>query len=130
MSDEKHSSERSSAHTDATAHSPRPESPTSLQQAEIDDEELSVLSRVITEKEYEEAIRRKYTSDISPEALDGTEVERDIETGPDLQKTKSSKSSKSVRDPNLVGWEGMDDVKNPKNWSSGRKWVATFVGKS
>jgi hypothetical protein len=43
---------------------------------------------------------------------------------PDLKK---SQSSKSVRDPNLVTWDGPDDPANPKNWSKKQKWFATFI---
>jgi len=83
----------------------------------------------ITEKEYEDEIDRRRSTDVSPEVQDGIEMERDLETGPQmLEKIKSTRSKKSVRDPNLVGWEGMNDGMNPKNWSSGRKWAAIFVG--
>lgn len=119
---------------DSPAQPSRPESPTSLEEAKIkEDEELEASSsddQNITEKEYEDEIRLRDSTDISPEVLDGNEMERDLEAVPDLEKTKSSKSKRSVRDPNLVGWEGMDDINNPKNWSNKRKWAATFVGKS
>lgn len=64
------------------------------------------------------------------ENRDGIEDIRDIESGPRLQKTKSRKSMKSTksRDPNLVTWEGPDDVENPKNWAFSRKWAATIIG--
>ena len=42
---------------------------------------------------------------------------KDVGAGPKLLKTKSSKSKKSLKDPNLVGWEGLDDPENPKNWT-------------
>jgi hypothetical protein len=63
---------------------------------------------------------------ISPEVLDGIEVERDLEAQP--SKLERAKSSKSVKDPNLVTWKGHDDPENPKNWTIGRKWAATLVG--
>jgi len=62
---------------------------------------------------------------ISPEVLDGIEVERDLEAQP--PKLERAKSSKSVKDPNLVTWKGHDDPENPKNWTIGRKWAATLV---
>lgn len=134
MSNQEHSPAHFLAQDVSLQSSPRPESPNSLEEAKVKEEEdlegSSSDDRNITEKEYEEEIRLRDSTDISPEVLDGIEMERDLEAAPDLQKTKSSKSKRSVRDPNLVGWEGMDDVNNPKNWSSKRKWAATFVGKS
>ncbi|TGO68147.1 hypothetical protein BOTNAR_0029g00150 [Botryotinia narcissicola] len=62
-------------------------------------------------------------SSISPEVIDGIEVERDVELG----REKTQKSTKSVRDPNLVTWEGPHDPENPKNWKIGRKWAAVLV---
>ncbi|QSZ30230.1 hypothetical protein DSL72_004752 [Monilinia vaccinii-corymbosi] len=64
---------------------------------------------------------------ISPEVIDGIEVERDIEASPKLRREKTQRSSRSVRDPNLVSWEGPNDPENPKNWTTGRKWAATLV---
>lgn len=58
----------------------------------------------------------------------GIQDVRDLEAGAKLEKSKSARSQRSVRDPNLVAWEGVDDPENPKNWSSGRKWAATLVG--
>jgi hypothetical protein len=65
---------------------------------------------------------------IVPEVRDGIEAERDLEAGPKLQREKTSRSRRSVRDPNLVTWEGPDDTANPKNWTFSRKWAATLVG--
>lgn len=48
----------------------------------------------------------------------------DLEAGLPIEKVKSSRS---VKDPNLVGWEGPEDPENPKNWLMKRKWAATFV---
>jgi hypothetical protein len=83
----------------------------------------------ITEKE-EEALDLEQGSseDIVSEVRDGIEDERDVEANPRLEKSKTSKSGRSTRDPNLVGWEGPDDPENPKNWANRRKWAATFVG--
>ena len=52
-------------------------------------------------------------------------LNHDVEAGPRLEKAKSSRSQ---RDPNLVAWNGKDDVENPKNWTMKRKWAATFIG--
>lgn len=62
--------------------------------------------------------------DVVPEV--GVETE-DLEAGPKLEKRRTSRS---VRDPNLVGWRGPEDPENPKNWPISRKWAATLVGKS
>lgn len=54
--------------------------------------------------------------------------DKDVEAGdPRLEKLQSRRSARSLKDPNLVTWDGPDDPKNPKNWSYGRKWAATFV---
>ena len=36
-------------------------------------------------------------------------------------------TTKSIKDPNLVTWDGPDDPANPKNWTTKRKWMATLV---
>ncbi|KAI9835114.1 MAG: hypothetical protein M1838_005371 [Thelocarpon superellum] len=48
----------------------------------------------------------------------------DVEAGAVLEKHETSRSR---RDPYLVGWEGPDDPANPKNWTFRRKWSATIV---
>ena len=60
-----------------------------------------------------------------PEVRYGIRDERDFEALPPLEKVESKRSEQ--HDPHLVTWEGPDDPKNPKNWSMGRKWAATFV---
>jgi hypothetical protein len=65
---------------------------------------------------------------IVPEVRDGIEDQRDVEAGPKLEKSRTSKSGRSTRDPNLVTWDGPEDPKNPKNWRWQQKWAATFVG--
>jgi hypothetical protein len=69
-------------------------------------------------------LEKEETEEIMPEVRDGIEDQRDLEAGPRLTKTKSSKTA----DPNLVTWDGPDDYANPKNWSTKRKWAATLVG--
>ena len=46
---------------------------------------------------------------------------------PTLSRQPTNKSARSVRDPNMVSWNGPDDPENPKNWTLKRKWIATFV---
>ncbi|EKD21743.1 uncharacterized protein L3040_004966 [Drepanopeziza brunnea f. sp. 'multigermtubi'] len=65
-------------------------------------------------------------AEILPEIRDGIEDKRDVEAGPKLENSQTTKSSRSARDPNLVGWE-RNDPNNPKNWSVGRKWSATLI---
>lgn len=83
----------------------------------------------LEEKDAEEELTPTTCEEVY-ENRDGIEGVRDIEAGPELQETKSRKSIKSAksRDPNLVTWEGPDDVENPKNWTFRRKWAATFIG--
>ena len=54
-----------------------------------------------------------------------TDVEAQIP--PRLERTETTRSTRSKHDPNLVTWDGPDDPMNPRNWSPGRKWAATFV---
>ncbi|KKZ60911.1 hypothetical protein EMCG_00672 [[Emmonsia] crescens] len=39
------------------------------------------------------------------------------------QKTRT----RSILDPKMVTWEGIDDPLNPKNWSPKKKWAATVI---
>jgi hypothetical protein len=98
----------------------------------IDDQESSDdIDLEKDERETDEGLSPTSSEDTAEEAYesrDGIEDRRDIESGPRLQKTKSSKSAKT-RDPNLVTWDGPDDVQNPKNWAFRRKWAATLIGR-
>ena len=52
----------------------------------------------------------------------------DDEDGGDLEKTRTSRSGRSLRrDPTVVDWDSANDPENPKNWTMKRKWAATFV---
>jgi hypothetical protein len=98
---------------------------------EKDEEALEDDGSTNTSDSQEEDVSLEGSSEsIVPEVRDGIEDERDvdIEAGQRLEREKSSKSRRSVRDPNLVTWEGPDDTANPKNWTTGRKWAATLVG--
>lgn len=44
--------------------------------------------------------------------------------GSNLEKKQTTRS---IKDPNLVSWDGPDDPANPKNWSFKMKWAATIV---
>jgi len=51
--------------------------------------------------------------------------EHDLEANrPPLEKRSTNKS---IKDPNLVTWDGPDDPAHPKNWTKKQKWVATLV---
>lgn len=83
--------------------------------------------------EHDEKDREDATpdSEASAGAEDGPRLEsiiRDEERGP-MPKLESKKSSRSIRDPNLVTWDGPDDPANPKNWSMRRRWAATLIGR-
>ncbi|KAF2228986.1 putative MFS multidrug transporter [Viridothelium virens] len=69
--------------------------------------------------------------EIVPEVRDGIPDERDLEKRDDAEKgqpaLEKAQSSRSKKDPNLVTWDSPEDPANPKNWSSSRKWAATFV---
>lgn len=68
-------------------------------------------------------------SDIASPTIEGIRggipYEEDIEQeAPRLQKHRSARSARSLRDPNLVTWSSSSDPSNPKNWSMRRKWAA------
>lgn len=95
----------------------------------IDDDISSADTDLTDEKEkgVKNDLEQGSSEEIVPEVRDGIEDQRDVELGPNLEKSKSSKSGRSQRDPNLVTWESADDPENPKNWTTGKKWAATFV---
>ncbi len=47
---------------------------------------------------------------------EGVDLEK-ARTAPFLNRQQTNKSGRSVRDPNVVSWKGVDDPENPKNWS-------------
>lgn len=53
------------------------------------------------------------------------EVRMGIRNTRDLLPNMEKKQS--IKDPNLVSWDGPDDPNNPKNWSFKIKWAATIV---
>ncbi|KAL9103397.1 MAG: hypothetical protein Q9163_001536 [Psora crenata] len=61
-------------------------------------------------------------SDEMEEMTDGASDDRDLEAPLEKKRT-----IKSIKDLNLVSWNGPDDPENPKNWAIGRKWAATLV---
>jgi multidrug resistance protein len=51
----------------------------------------------------------------------------DLEAAPTRPGLKSEKSTRSLKDPNLVTWDGPDDPDNPKNWAFRKRWAATLI---
>jgi hypothetical protein len=75
------------------------------------------------EKGHEEVESR----DHEYEKEDRAGSQADLEKAPSIRRQQTNKSSRSLRDPDMVSWNGPDDPENPKNWTLKRKWVATFV---
>lgn len=94
-----------------------------LSRDDLAEEEPEQDPREIEEEEREET-EEEAESPTSAEK-DEKDLEKQLSR---LQKSQSRTSSKrSLKDPNLVDWDGPDDTANPKNWTYGRKWAATFV---
>ncbi len=55
--------------------------------------------------------------DIAPESDGTVDLEKARTAAPSLNRQQTNKSGRSVRDPNVVNWKGVDDPENPKNWS-------------
>ncbi|KAI9819254.1 MAG: hypothetical protein M1827_007410 [Pycnora praestabilis] len=88
--------------------------------AKDDADHTSVTSDAFTESE---EFGEKEQGE-NEEVRDGIANERDLEAGPPLEEKQTTRS---VKDPNLVTWDGPDDPANPKNWAKRKKWAATFV---
>ncbi|TLD36891.1 mfs multidrug [Venturia nashicola] len=112
----------SRAFDDHTVYSP-PHSPIHSHHGDSDSDSRRSSSYGNTEKK-EFDLERQATGEPELEWRAGVVDERDFseQTPDDIEKIKSK-----GEDPNLVTWDGPDDPTNPKNWSSGRKWAATFV---
>ncbi|KAA6408368.1 MAG: MFS multidrug transporter [Lasallia pustulata] len=77
-----------------------------------------------TEKEDDTDAREAGVEEV-PEVREGIPDTKDLEAGrPPLEKKKTNRS---IKDPNLVTWDGPDDPANPKNWDKKHKWAATLV---
>lgn len=93
--------------------------------SESEDEPLEEAESNDAAFDSQESYGEKEKDEEVPEVRDGILDERDVEDqAPPLERKATSKS---VKDPNLVTWEGPDDPENPKNWSKKRKWLATIV---
>ncbi|RDW80480.1 MFS multidrug transporter-like protein [Coleophoma crateriformis] len=93
-----------------------------------DDDDESSDGTEIVEKDIEDA--RLEAEDAGPVSRVVSEVRMgipdryDVEANPKLERKRTSRS---IRDPNLVAWEGPSDPDNPKNWPIKKKWLATVV---
>ncbi|KAL8659458.1 MAG: hypothetical protein Q9226_000417 [Calogaya cf. arnoldii] len=83
------------------------------------DEDLD-FSEAIVKEDDKEARGQPFQETAEPQ--NGSADLRDLEAP-----SEKKKSSKSVKDPNLVTWDGPDDPQNPKNWSTKQRWAATIV---
>ena len=93
-------------------------------------ESSSTVSREKSEEDEEKEKEEKEEPDTIPEIAGGLPNQRDLESGqppygqPPLVKRETTRS---IKDPNLVTWDGPDDPANPKNWGKKQKWAATLV---
>ncbi|KAJ5375921.1 hypothetical protein N7509_012807 [Penicillium cosmopolitanum] len=55
------------------------------------------------------------------------DLEKGPQESPEIQKSKSARSTRSRQDAKLVDWDGPDDPENPKNWPNKKKWAATIT---
>ena len=74
------------------------------------DEEVDEKEDSVREEERDEAAHPQEKT--YEEIRGGIPYEHDVEAQPPLEKKKSSRS---IRNPNLVTWDSDDDPKNPKN---------------
>lgn len=77
-----------------------------------------MMSADRTEKESVTTAPDMDSSTVGPES----EHEQDIETGLDMRETKTNEN-----DPNVVDWDGPDDLENPMNWSDKKKWLNVTI---
>ncbi|KAK3117020.1 hypothetical protein LTR53_002041 [Teratosphaeriaceae sp. CCFEE 6253] len=92
----------------------------------------SVSSTPPDEKEEPEGLEEVESQQRDPDdsavtaTKDGDDLEKAL-NAPSLRRQQTNKSSRSVRDPNVVTWDGPADPENPKNWYNRRKWAAVLV---
>ena len=87
---------------------------------------LGSEKRNSADTEHSSDVQYLSTSGTISEVHDGIEVQRDVELGDPVGRETGVSS---LRDPNLVTWDGPDDPKNPKAWAFRKKWAAVIVGK-
>lgn len=108
---------------DHGAHHYHPYSPHPSNESTLHEEETPI-DEIETEKgsDYDE------DEEEDVEVRDGVLDLHDLESRRTRQsRLARTRSNRSVKDPNLVTWEGEDDPKSPKNWVYSRKWAATII---
>jgi hypothetical protein len=75
-----------------------------------EDDDVDETEETVADEDGDQAAHR---DEITYEEIrGGLPYEHDLEAPPPLEKKKSSRS---IKDPNLVTWDSDDDPKNPKN---------------
>ncbi|KAK0560938.1 hypothetical protein OC861_006052 [Tilletia horrida] len=54
-------------------------------------------------------------------------VSDDTALDPRSPSSKAETTTEKDHDPNLVGWDSPDDLANPRNWSTKKKWTVTTL---
>jgi hypothetical protein len=99
-------------------HSPHPSDESTLNEVETPIDEVETEKGSDYEEEEEEDV----------EVRDGVLDLHDLESRRTRQSQLArTRSNRSVKDPNLVSWEGEGDPMSPKNWPQPRKWAATII---
>lgn len=99
-------------------HSPQPSDESTLNEVETPIDEVKTENGSDYEEGEEEDV----------EVRDGVLDLHDLESRRTRQsRIARTRSNRSVKDPNLVSWEGEDDPMSPKNWPQPRKWAATII---
>ncbi|OKL59558.1 hypothetical protein UA08_05013 [Talaromyces atroroseus] len=70
---------------------------------------------------------RKSRGELTEEAHAGEKEKNSREMKEQLEQEQAPQNETTKIDPNFVTWDGPDDLANPKNWKTGRKWAVTFV---
>jgi multidrug resistance protein len=107
-------------------HSARHIDDQSIYHSDLSDTDLAADTDVTDEERLDEEKAREAGENSIPEVRDGVQDEKDLEAGGGSRLEKQTTSG-SIKDPNIVTWDGKDDPANPKNWPFKRKWAATFV---
>jgi hypothetical protein len=70
---------------------------------------------------------RPYTHPDPEEA--SSAMEKDVEKGPSPESIASihTPDDETEQDPNVVDFDGPDDLANPMNWTSAKKWGMVFL---
>jgi len=97
------------------------------EEAEGEEEEEQLESQGSQQTSDSELKEKEEEAEPVSEIRDGIPDERDRDLEEGRPKLDKKTTTRSIKDPNLVTWDGPDDPTNPKNWGIGRKWAATIV---